>query len=92
MENEVLLEKLENIEQYLLGLKTIFNVKELSKYTGFKCSYIYKLAHQRLIPYSKPSGKMLFFERVKNDNWLLTNYSPSNSEVEKNLVKKIMKE
>ncbi|WP_333853078.1 helix-turn-helix transcriptional regulator, partial [Epilithonimonas sp.] len=66
--------------------------KELSKYTGFKCSYIYKLAHRRLIPYSKPSGKMLFFERVKIDNWLLTNSSPSNSEVEKNLVKKIMKE
>ena len=92
MENEVLLEKLENIEQYLLGLKTVFNVKALSKYTGFKCSYIYKLAHRRLIPYSKPSGKMLFFERVKIDNWLLTNSSRSNSEVEKNLVKKIMKE
>lgn len=43
--------------------KKVLNVEELSIYTGFKKSYIYKLVNKKVIPYSKPNGKMLFFDR-----------------------------
>lgn len=83
MENEIILHKLNRIEKHIFGLKTILNVEELSDYTGFKKSYIYKLVHENLLPYSKPNGKVLFFERKKIDDWLLQNCQKSNDEIQR---------
>lgn len=82
MENELILEKLNRIEKYIVGLKEILNVEELSDYTGFTKSHIYKLVHKSQIPYSKPGGKVLFFERKKIDFWLLQNSFKSTFEIE----------
>ena len=90
MENEKIFEKLEEIEQYLLGIKKILNVEELSKYTGFKPSYIYKRVHHKIIPFSKPNGKLLFFDREKIDWWLLQNESSSIEQIHSDLVQKIL--
>ncbi|MCH7410909.1 helix-turn-helix domain-containing protein [Belliella sp. DSM 111904] len=73
MENELILNKLNRIEKFIFGLKNILNVEEFCEYTGFEKSFIYKLVHQGKIPYSKPNGKVLFFERKKYDDWLLRN-------------------
>lgn len=81
MENEIIIHKLNRIEKYIFGLKDVLNVEELADYTGFKKSYIYKLVHANLIPFSKPNGKVLFFERKKIDEWLLQNSQKSNDEV-----------
>ncbi|KFE98241.1 excisionase [Chryseobacterium formosense] len=81
MENETIIQKLNRIERFIFGLKEILNVEELSDYTGFTKSYIYKLVHTSQIPSSKPGGKVLFFERKKIDLWLLQNSSKSNSEI-----------
>ena len=82
--NEIIIHKLNRIEKHIFGLKTILNVEELSDYTGFKKSYIYKLVHTNSIPFSKPSGKILFFERKKIDEWLLKNSHKSNDDVPSN--------
>ena len=83
MENETILNKLNRIEKYIVGLKDILNVEELCDYTGFKSSYVYKLVHTRKIPYSKPNGKTLFFEGQKIDEWLLSNSHMSEGEIKK---------
>lgn len=50
MENdEIIIHKLNRIEKHIFGLKEILNVEELSDYTGFKKSYIYKLVHSNSI-------------------------------------------
>lgn len=82
MEKEIIIRKLNQIEKYIFGLKPILNVEELSDYTGFKKSYIYKLVYSNLIPFSKPNGKLLFFDRQKIDEWLLSGSEKSVSEVE----------
>lgn len=79
--NEMILHKLTQIERHIFGLKPILNVEELSDYTGFKKSYIYKLVHSNLLPYAKPNGKVLFFDRAKIDEWLLSNSSKSIDEI-----------
>lgn len=71
MEKEIIINKLNRIEKYLFILKDIFTVEELSDYTGFKKSYIYKLVHSNSIPFSKPNGKVLFFEKRKLMNGCL---------------------
>ncbi|WBL44831.1 helix-turn-helix domain-containing protein [Algoriphagus halophytocola] len=83
MENEQILHKLNRIEKFMFGLKDILNPEELSEYTGFKVSYIYKLVSQSKIPYSKPNNGALFFDRKKIDDWLLQNPSKSEAEIRK---------
>lgn len=86
MENELILCKLNRIEKHIFGLKSILNAEELADYTGFKKSYIYKLVHTNSIPFSKPNGKVLFFDRAKIDEWLLSNNSKSNQEIEQEAI------
>lgn len=80
--NEIILYKLNRIEKHIFSLKTILNVEELAEYTGFKKSYIYKLVHSNSLPFSKPNGKVLFFDKRKIDDWLLQNASKSISEIQ----------
>ena len=61
------------LQQILLSKKTVLNIRDLCDYTGYSMSYIYKLTSQNKIPYFKPSGKMVFFEREEIDSWLLGN-------------------
>lgn len=86
MENELILHKLNRIEKYMVALKPILNVEELADYTGFKKSYVYKLVHENLIPFSKPNGKVLFFDRKKIDDWLLNNNYKSSDEIEREAI------
>lgn len=86
MENDIILQKLNRIEKYIFGLKEILNTEELSEYTGFKKSYIYKLVHSNNIPFSKPNGKLLFFERKKIDEWLIKNSFKSNDEIQQEAI------
>lgn len=91
MENEIILHKLNRIEKHIFGLKTVLNVTELADYTGFRKSYIYKLVHKNSIPFSKPNGKVLFFERKKIDDWLLQNSYKSNDEIQREALEFISK-
>jgi len=44
---------------------------------GYKKSYVYKLTHSGIIPFSKPNGKRIFFDREKLESWMLGNASSS---------------
>ena len=72
-EKTTLQEELEHIKTLLLSKKNVLNLNELSEYTGYSKSYIYKLTSRNAIPYFKPSGKAIFFDRVEIDTWLLKN-------------------
>lgn len=83
MENQLILEKLNRLERLIVdSTKEILNVEDLINYTGYKRSYIYKLVHNNVIPFSKPNGKTFFFEKSEIDSWLLQNKSQSISQIE----------
>ncbi|MDM1086720.1 helix-turn-helix transcriptional regulator [Myroides odoratimimus] len=71
--------------------KEILSVEELEKYTGFKKSYIYHLAHFSKIPYSKPNGKYLFFQKSEIDEWLLKNKSLSDDQIQEKAREYVLK-
>ena len=92
METNLILERLERIEAILSKTaKTILTVDDLIDYTGFKRSYIYKLVHLNEIPYSKPQGKILFFDRAEIDEWLRQNKSKSKSQISNNAIDYLLK-
>lgn len=53
--------------------KRIMTLSELSEYLGMAESYIYKLTSQKLIPYYQPLGKLLYFDRLEIEEWILSN-------------------
>jgi len=62
--------------------KTVLTFSEASQYTGISKSYLYKLTSARKISHSKPSGKLIFFEKEELDKWLLSNKITPQQEIE----------
>lgn len=52
--------------------KPFLTVEELASYLGVKTSYVYKMTHNREIPFYKPGGKMIYFNREEIDEWVLS--------------------
>ena len=50
------------------------------EYLGYKKSYVYKMTMAGILPFSKPNGKKIFFEREKLENWMLSNPNSGRSE------------
>lgn len=75
-------ERLARIEMLtLLSAKQMLNVKDLSLLTGFKESYIRRLVEENKLPYYKPLGKMIFFDKDEIVSLLKTNRVPSVMEI-----------
>lgn len=71
---EMILRKLEQIEKNsLLASKNILNVEDVALLTGLSVSTIYKLTHSRQIPFYKPCGKVVFFDKREIEDWLKAN-------------------
>jgi len=58
----------------------VLNLDQACEYLGYKKSYVWKLTSAGIIPYSKPNGKKLFFDREKLEEWMLSNASKSHAE------------
>lgn len=83
----LILDKLNQLETLIVSnIKQILTVEDLINYTGFSRSYIYKLVHKNVIPYSKPNGKVLFFQKFEIDEFLLQNKSASTSQLEQKAI------
>ena len=44
--------------------------REACRYLNLSASYLYKLTHRKAIPYYKPTGKKVFFDRSQLDAFL----------------------
>ena len=50
------------------------------EYLGYKKSYVYKMTSIGILPFSKPNGKKIFFDREKLEAWMLSNANKSLTE------------
>ena len=74
------------LEAKIFDEKMYFTLKELSEFTGFKESYIYKLTSQRKIPYYKPFGKKNFFKVAEIQEMFNSNRVSTMDELESDAV------
>lgn len=74
--------RLENIEIMLLTSKTVLTFDEASDYTGLSKSHLYRLTSTGGIPFYKPKGKIIYFDRKELDNWMLQNRNITQEELE----------
>jgi excisionase family DNA binding protein len=81
MEN-IIIEKLTNIENLLKGQDRPLKFEEAAEYLGLSKSHLYKLTCSNKIPHYKPSGKRVYFAKSELDAWLLRNPIKTNTEIE----------
>lgn len=86
------LKRLETLieEQNLIG-KEVLNFNEAAKYLELSHSHLYKLTSAGNIPFYKPNGKKLYFNRLELDEWLLRNRNSTQDEIEQQAADYLIK-
>ena len=74
--------RLSKIENLLSVAKEVLTFDEVAIYTGLSKSYLYKLTSTGQIAHYKPKGKLLYFNKVDVDAFLLQNRVSSASELD----------
>jgi excisionase family DNA binding protein len=62
--------------------KRVLTFDEGCNYLGYAKSTIYKMTSAGILPFSKPNGKSIFFDRQKLEDWMLSNPSTSRAQKE----------
>lgn len=87
MEQEIML-RLEAIEQYsLLAAKTVLTLNDVALLTGLSKSHLYKMTCQKQIPYYRPNGKQIYFDKAEVEAWMKQNRVSSAQEAEQAAAK-----
>lgn len=55
----------------------VLTFKQGCQYLGFSKSTVYKMTSAGILPFSKPNGKVIFFDRELLENWMLSNANSS---------------
>ena len=89
---EMIMKQLADIRQFsLLAAKSVLDIKDVVQLTGLSKSYVYKLTCRKEIPYYKPNGKLIYFDRQEVENWMKQNRVASVVEAEQVASKYLMK-
>ena len=96
MNNEqIILDRLDNIEKLLKELsllkKEVLTIIEAAEYLEISQSHLYKLTSSGTVPFYKPNGKKVYFNRLELDKWLLTNRHASHADIEQQADEYLMK-
>ena len=78
----LLKQRVDNLENVLRNGKDVLTLEEASLYTGISRSTLYKLTSAHEIPYYKPHGKLILFERMELLAWVRANRIPAKDESE----------
>ncbi|MBP7984095.1 helix-turn-helix domain-containing protein [Bacteroides sp. KFT8] len=73
IEADEIKKRLSKIESMLYACKDMLTSQEAADYTGLSLSQLYKMTSSMAIPYYKPRGKMVYFDKKELDNWMRQN-------------------
>lgn len=63
----------ENLNNTIYLQKEILNSDEACQLLGIAKGYLYKLTHRHEIPFYRPNGKLIYFERTDLMAWMRRN-------------------
>ena len=70
---EELQKRMEAVEDILDNAKEILTVEEASRFMDIARSSLYKMTSDRSIPFYRPNGKMIYFEKADILAWIRQN-------------------
>ena len=76
-------EKINQILVYsLLAAKNVLTLQDVALLTGLSKSHLYKMTCTHQIPYYKPNGKQIYFDRAEIESWMKQNRVATQQEAE----------
>ena len=63
-------ERVNRLENLCYAAKEVLNLEEAATFLGIAKSTLYKMTHLNQLPYFKPSGKLIFFEKKALLDWV----------------------
>jgi excisionase family DNA binding protein len=83
--DEQILKEVQELKKLLIEQSTlqkeVLNFNEAAIYIEVSHSHLYKLTSTGKLPFYKPNGKKIYFNRKELDTWLLSNRQTSASEI-----------
>ena len=70
---EELQKRMEAVEDILDNAKEVLTVEEASRFMDIARSSLYKMTSDRSIPFYRPNGKMIYFEKADLMAWIRQN-------------------
>ena len=63
-------ERVNRLENLCYAAKEVLNLEEAANFLGVAKSTLYKMTHLNQLPYFKPAGKLIFFEKKALLDWV----------------------
>lgn len=82
MEEVILAELAEIKRNTLLAAKNVLTFEDAVLLTGISRSHLYNLTHRKEIPYYRPRGKQIYFNRAEVEAWMMQNRVNKRTEAE----------
>ena len=80
IDNETLLLKVESqdhrievLENILKDAKEVLTLEEAALFMGISKSSLYKMTHKHELPFFRPNGKLIYFEKAELLKWMRQN-------------------
>lgn len=90
--NKEIIQKLDEIKElFKVQRAKPYTFNEAAEYLGISKSYLYKLTSGGKIPYFKPFGKKIYFDKVMLDDWVYQNPVKGAADIETEAIKYLSK-
>ena len=93
IDNETLLLKVEShdhriemLENILNAAKEVLTLEEAAVFMGISKSSLYKMTHKHELPFYRPNGKLIYFEKAELLKWMRQVRSMSEDEIRETAV------
>ncbi len=78
---DALTQRIGVLEDVLCTAKEVLTLEEAALFMGISRSTLYKMTHSNAIPFYRPNGKLIYFEKSELLAWMRKNRAASTEEV-----------
>lgn len=68
------------LENLMKDSKQVLTLEEAALYMGISKSSLYKMTHKHELPFFRPNGKLIYFEKAELLRWMRQNRTMSEAE------------
>ena len=77
------------LEHILFEAKDVLTLEEASLFMGISKSSLYKMTHKHELPFFRPNGKLIYFEKSELLKWIRQNRCMSEDEIKATAAQRI---
>lgn len=81
--------RIEVLESTLSASKEVMTLEEASIFMGISKSSLYKMTHKHELPFFRPNGKLIYFEKSELLKWMRQNRCMSEAETNEVAAQKL---